>query len=346
MKKSLLLTIFLSLMNVFLPVIASSLMNNQYLFEKTEQNQENIIEEKIHENKSKNAIDDNITFKVQNGDDVIEISMNEYLPGVLAAEMPASFPLDALKAQAVAARSFILYRLANPPSDGVHDTAAICTNASHCKGFTDIMSPDISASLYGAAADIYVEKLCRAVQETDGEVMLYDNKPILAAFHSISGGKTENASDVWGGDVPYLCSVDSPGEEDAKKYESTVVYDAEEYARRLSAAAGKQVTGEPYEFITDIVRSESGGIINANVCGNTVKGTALRTALELNSTDFTVDYDNNDIVIHVKGYGHGVGMSQYGARAMALNGCEYINILTHYYTGAVLKKISQNEFDM
>lgn len=345
MKKSLLLAIFLSLFNVFLPVIISSAKNSAELSDYTDKNQQNEKKIEQDERKTENAIDSSIVFKVQDGENVIKMKMNEYLIGVLAAEIPASFPMDALKAQAVAARSFILYRLANPPTDGVHDNAAICTEPSHCKGYKDILSQETAQSLYGAAAQIYIDKFEKAVSDTDGEVMVYDGGPILAAFHSISGGKTENASDVWGGNVPYLTSVDSPGEEEAKKYESTAVFSIDEYKERLEKLCGEKLTGEAGNWINSVERSEAGGVISAMISGKTFKGTAIRTALELNSTDFIIDIDSAEVVIYVKGYGHGVGMSQYGARAMALEGNDYKEILTHYYNGAALKKIDKNSFD-
>ncbi len=344
MKKSILLACILYLFNVFFPVLFYS---KREIVKIEEKNEQEIAEEKTEdkaENLEKNAYDANITFKVKVGEKVEEMSMDEYLPGVLAAEMPASFPEEALRAQAVAARSFILYRIAHPATDGVHDDAALCTTPSHCKGYVNILDPQTAQSLFGAAADIYVEKLCRAVSDTDGEVMIYDGAPILAAFHAISGGMTENACDVWGGNVSYLTSVESPGEEVAEKFRSVVEYDIATYRDKLATLCDGNALGDnAMEYIQNIERSEAGGIISATVGGTVVKGSALRTALELNSTDFTVELVDDTIIrISVTGYGHGVGMSQYGARAMALEGAGYEEILTHYYTGAVLSKIDEN----
>lgn len=329
--------------SIFLPVLThSSAINAQ-----TEENQNSKItkeEEAVNSpNPKENAYDSALTFKVKVGDEILEMSMDEYLPGVLAAEMPASFPEEALRAQAVAARSFILYRLAHPATDGVHEGAALCSTPSHCKGYVDVLDPEVAEGLFGAAADLYVEKLCRAVCDTDGEVMLYEGAPILAAFHAISGGMTENACDVWGGNVSYLQSVESPGEEAAEKFASVVEYDVETYKQKLAALCGEDALGDnPAEYIQDIQRSEAGGIIRASVGGTEVKGSALRSALALNSTDFSVEFpDEEKVKISVTGYGHGVGMSQYGARAMALEGAGYEEILTHYYVGAVLAKVDE-----
>ena len=345
MRKSILLSFVLCLFSIFLPVLTHTKAENIGTEKKEEPK---LLQEKTPEKTEKpdkNEYDSAITFKVKVGEEILEMSMDEYLPGVLAAEMPASFPEEALRAQAVAARSFILYRLAHPATDGVHDGAALCSTPSHCKGYINISDPEIAEGLFGAASDIYVEKLNRAVSDTDGEVMLYGGEPILAAFHAISGGMTENACDVWGGNVSYLTSVESPGEEVAEKFASVVEYDVQTYKEKLSALCDTDALGEdPAMYIQDIERSEAGGIIRATVGGTQVKGSALRTALALNSTDFTVELSGDGAVVRlsVTGYGHGVGMSQYGARAMAMEGANYEEILTHYYTGAVLAKVDEN----
>lgn len=346
MKKSFLLAAGLCLINILFPVIA------YYSDEKGVKTEENKLEteqiEEIREESAdvKNEYDEHFTFNVRIGDEVRQVCMNEYLPGVLAAEMPASFPQEALKAQAVAARSFILYRLAHPPADGVHDDAALCADPAHCKGWTDILDAETARARYGAAAEILVDKLIDAVRDTDGEVMLYEGEPILAAFHAISGGKTENASDVWGGGADYLVSVESPGEEDAEKFSSLVVYTKEEYRERLETLCGSDTLGDdPETYIQSIERSEAGGVIRAQVGESTVTGTAIRQALSLNSTDFDLTFSPDAVTISVRGYGHGVGMSQYGARAMALGGADYREILEHYYTGAKLARLSLNRIE-
>lgn len=293
--------------------------------------------------KNKNELDASITFKVKTEHGIEKMSMNEYLPGVLAAEMPASFPEEALRAQAVAARSFILYRIAHPSTDGVHDGVPLCTTPSHCKGYVDILDSAVAESRYGAAAVIYTEKLIQAVQDTDGEIMTYEGEPILAAFHAISGGMTENCVDIWGGNVPYLVAVESPGEEIAEKFSSMVEYEIAEYRKRLQSLCSPDTLGDdPTQYITKIERSAAGSVIRACVGDATVKGSAIRSVLGLNSADFTVEIHDGIVSIAVQGYGHGVGMSQYGARAMAMEGSDYVEILTHYYTGAVLSEIELN----
>ena len=345
MKKSLLTALVLSVINVFLPVIVYVNNNNRDLSINNEPIGDVKDDTPEEENKAENEFDKTLTFKVKIGDEIVQMSMNEYLPGVLAAEMPASFPLDALKAQAVAARSFILYRLAHPVSDGVHDGVALCSNPAHCKGYTDISDSTAARELYGAAADIYAAKLKKAAEETDGEVMTYENEPILAAFHAISGGRTENASDVWEEDLAYLRSVESPGEETAEKYETVVEYDASEYRERLEKLAGTALGDDAQNYIKDVERSDAGGVIRAKVGENVVKGSEIRMALGLNSADFTMEFRENSVVIRVRGYGHGVGMSQYGARAMAADGADYREILTHYYQGAELAVLDKNSIE-
>ncbi|MBQ3880480.1 MAG: stage II sporulation protein D [Oscillospiraceae bacterium] len=337
MKKSFLVATVLFLISAILPYFAHKEELKSDITEENEINMEQNEETKDNPEENENESDSSFTFKVCLDGEVQTVRMDEYLPGVLAAEMPASFPLEALKAQAVAARSFMLYRLAHPPADGVHDGAALCNDPAHCKGHIDIENEEIARARYGAAAQIYVDKFRRAVSETDGQVMVYDGEPILAAFHAISGGRTENAADVWGGDAPYLVSVESPGEEDAEKFTTKVSYTIEEYKKRLETLTTSLLSGDADTWITDIERSEAGGVIRARVGGEEVKGTAIRAALSLNSTDFSLDFSPDSVTISVVGYGHGVGMSQYGARAMALGGADYTQILSHYYTGAVLE---------
>ena len=284
----------------------------------------------IEENLPAGSYDSRVKLKVSDGGNVYETYMDEYLVGVVASEMPASFPEEALKAQAVAARSFILYRMEHG-GDGTHPDADICNDPAHCKGYTEV-NDDTPG----------IDRLRRAVEETDGMILLYNGETALAAFHAISGGETENAEDVWGTYVPYLVSVDSPGEEEAAKFSSAAEMDYDIFREKLeSCVPGVKLEGEPDEWIRDIERSDAGGIMTAQVNGTAVKGTVLRTALGLNSTDFYLYFGENSVIINVTGYGHGVGMSQYGAKAMAEDGKNCKEILCHYYTGCKVGNIAE-----
>ena len=271
-------------------------------------------------------------------------SLEEYLPGVVAAEMPASFPEDALRAQAAAARSFILYRTAHPPADGVHDGVPLCNDPAHCKGYIPIEGEAAAAAAFGGNWETALERVRQAAEDTDGVVLTYEGKPALAAFHAISGGRTESAEDVWGSPVPYLIEVDSPGEETAAKYLETVRFDRAELREMLLQAWPDAELGEdPETWLTDIRRTPAGMIQTASLGGIPVTGMELRRLLSLNSADFTLTAREDTVEITTRGYGHGVGMSQYGARAMALSGADWREILLHYYPGCTLSRMESGE---
>ncbi len=266
------------------------------------------------------------------------LSLSEYLEGVVAAEMPALFPEEALKAQAVAARTYTMKKMTSPPAEG-HNGAYLCDNPAHCKAYKPISS---FAAAWDDEKEEYTEKIKRAVSETDGEILLYDGSPISAVFHSTSSGMTENAKDVWGGDAPYLVSVKSEGEEESPHYQEERELAPEEFKSIFVAKYPNASFDEnPENWVTDISRSAAGGIKSLSVGKVSIKGSDVRTLFGLNSTNFTLIYENGKMKFRTRGYGHGVGMSQYGARAMALSGKKYEEILKSYYTGVELGKINQ-----
>lgn len=285
-----------------------------------------------------------VSVMVWQGNQIVEWNLEEYLVGVLAAEMPASFPEEALKAQAVAARSYILHRMANPPRDGVHDGAAICNQASHCKGYYPVTEEGMAEALWGAGAETWLLRLQAAVTATAGEILTYEAEPALAAFHAVSGGRTESAETVWGNAVPYLIEVDSPGEEEARRYRETLLFDRNALKTQLLSAYPEASLGDdPNDWLTDLVRSASGTIMSLRVGGVETDGAAIRSLLHLNSADFSWIVQDDLIEITTLGYGHGVGMSQYGARAMAAEGADYRDILLHYYPGCILETVKNAE---
>ena len=267
-----------------------------------------------------------------------KIPLDEYLAGVVAAEMPALFDEEALKAQAVAARTYTMKKIAASPASE-HNGAAVCANPSHCKAYAPLSE---TAAGWNSDAEKYTEKILRAVAETDGEILLYDGEPITAVFHSTSSGKTENAADVWGGNVPYLVSVESPGDKESPRYEEEKVLSPDEFKKKFSEKYPDAVYDEnPENWISNISRSPAGGVKTLSVAGVAVKGSDFRSVFGLNSTNFTVSYADGELKIKTRGYGHGVGMSQYGAQAMALDGKKYDEILKSYYSGVTLGKIQQ-----
>ncbi len=272
------------------------------------------------------------TLRVLHGGSIEEMTMDDYLLGVLRAEMPASFELEALKAQAVAARTYTLCKMAQGVS-ARHPDADACDDISCCKAYRSAAD---AAADWGASALYYEEKLARAVSETDGEVLLYDGEPVLAVFFSSAAGHTQGAGEVWMQDLPYLQSVESPEDETlVPNYYSSVTFTAQEFRTRfLAAYPSARLDGSARDFITDIERNDAGFVSTLCVGGVTVKGNELRTVLSLRSPTFTVEADEDSLTFHVTGYGHGVGMSQYGANAMARGGSGYVEILEHYFTGA------------
>ena len=244
------------------------------------------------------------------------MALSDYLCGVLMGEMPGSFPLEALKAQAVAARTYTLQRL--------EAGGALSDDPAECQAFCD---PDQAGTKYGEQADAVMEKLRRAVEETDGQVMIYDGTLITATYFSCSGGRTESAQAVWGSSVPYLLSVDSPGEEDADSFESRMELNRSELMERLEI---------PDTEIREITYTEGGGVETMTIGGRSFSGVELRQRLGLRSTNFQIDISGDTVTVDVKGFGHRVGMSQYGAKAMAERGQSYREILAWYYTGAEL----------
>ena len=252
-----------------------------------------------------------------------QMQLGEYLAGVVLAEMPADFEEEALKAQAVVARTYTCKRMEH----NKHGSAAVCTNSGCCQGYRD--SEEYVNS--GGKQDA-VEKIRSAVTGTDGQVLVYSGELIDATYFSCSGGQTEDAVAVWGQDVPYLQSVESPGEEDAPRYTGRISYTPENF-RLLTGISGEGSVGSWFGPVT---YTDGGGVASIRICGETFTGTELRGILGLRSTMFTVSVSDGMIVFETKGFGHRVGMSQYGAQAMAQEGSSYREILEHYYSGTLL----------
>lgn len=266
---------------------------------------------------------------------VVEMTLQDYLVGVVAAEMPASFEEEALKAQAVAARSYTVSRMKeNSQNENLyeqHQGADVCTDYHHCKAF---LTPAERRQRYGANYEQYEQKVEQAVAQTDGQIAVYDQEPIVAVFHSTSSGHTESAQDVWGNDVPYLQSVESPGEEASPRYESEVTVTKEEFVSQLAAASpGIAIEGELEQCVGEMVRSDAGGVESVELCGVSFTGAQVREMFGLRSTHFTIETTPQQMTFHVLGYGHGVGLSQYGANYMAQQGSTWQEIITWYYTG-------------
>ena len=276
-------------------------------------------------------IDSARTLRVLDGDTVTEMTFSDYLQGVLRAEMPASFAQDALCAQAVAARTYTYYKMQNGGNHG--DTADICTDHTCCQAF---LGKDRAADNWGKNAERYEAKIENAVSATDGQVMLYGGAPILAVFHSSSAGETWNSGQVWAQDLPYLQSVSSPEGEGVPNYYSTVELTEAEFREKFLAARPEaDLSGPASEWIQDPV-TDGVHVERITIGGVPVSGPSVRSIFGLRSASFTAEAGDGKITFYVTGYGHGVGMSQYGANAMAEAGSTWREILAHYYTGVTI----------
>ncbi len=256
---------------------------------------------------------------------ICQMDMDTYLTAVVLMEMPVEFETEALKAQSVVARTYALKRFA---SGEKHIGSAVCTDSTCCQGYrseTDYLSNG------GTEEDI--EKVRQAVHATTDQVLTYKGALIEATYFSCSGGMTEDAEAVWGSDIPYLQAIESPGEENASHYTDTVTFSADEFADLL----GAELSGQPGTWMESVTYTAGGGVEMMHLCGIDYSGTVLRQRLGLRSTAFVMTAVGNTITITTKGFGHRVGMSQYGADAMAVQGSTYDEILAYYYRGTQLE---------
>ncbi|MBE6972286.1 MAG: stage II sporulation protein D [Ruminococcaceae bacterium] len=258
---------------------------------------------------------------------VEQLTLADYLWGVVAAEMPASFELEALKAQTVAARTYWL----SQSGASRHEGADICADSGCCQAY---ISRDEARTNWGDKATEYGGRIAQAVAQTDGLCVTYEGKPIQALFFSSAPGSTVDAQAVWGRALPYLVSVDSPEGEEVPNYRSQLTITTGEF-RALVAREfpGADLTGPVSGWLSDFVWEPSGTVSRVKVGGVSMTGGQVRKLLGLRSACFSVSVRGEEMTFHVTGYGHGVGMSQYGANAMARQGKSFRDILGWYYTG-------------
>jgi stage II sporulation protein D len=259
------------------------------------------------------------------------MDIDAYLIGVVLAEMPASFEPEALKAQAVVARTFAWKRCEDADH---HSQGAVCTDSNCCQAYVSIQD---YLNTLGDQEDVDI--ITQAVLDTTGQVLTYQGKLAEATYFSCSGGRTEDAAAVWGSEIPYLQAVDSPGEEWATMFIHRVSFTPAEF----SAALETELSGDPKNWIGEVTRSAGGGVATMEIGSDWYTGVQLRKLLDLNSTSFTILFKNGNFVITTKGKGHRVGMSQYGADAMAVLGSRYQEILAHYYPSTVIDKMDALE---
>ena len=269
--------------------------------------------------------------------EVEQVNLEEYLCNVVSAEMPATFEQEALKAQAIVARTYTIYKILNKK----HDNADICDDSTCCQAW--ISKDDRLAKWEENQRESNWQKICSAVNETSGKIITYENKPIDAFFHSNSGGITEVPVNVWGGTgYPYLQSVETSGENTYTQYASEVTLSQEELINKLKEKYSDiSIDFTNSEDIKILEYTESKRVKTVKFGNHEISGVEARTLFGLKSTNFEISIDGNNIKFSVKGYGHGVGMSQTGADSMAKNGSRAEEIIKHFYTGVEITEVNK-----
>lgn len=302
--------IYLTIMLIGIPALTVLLIKPQ----------ERDIKEKLY------TFEKNTKVRVKrvNEDRIDIIPLEQYLVGVLSGEMPVSYEIEALKAQAVAARTYTLKKM----ETNKYNVFDVVDNTNDQVYLDD----EKIRNNWGQNYEIYIEKIKQAVKETSGEYLTYDGKIIKAFFFSTSSGKTENCKDVFGENLPYLVSVSSIWDENSPSYLDKKTFTKEEFYEKLNL---------PYkeELNIDIKRNDTNSINTITINNTEMKGTDFRYELDLKSTNIDINKLDDKIEITSKGFGHGVGLSQYGAQQLALKGYKYDEILKYYYQGTEFKKI-------
>lgn len=270
-------------------------------------------------NNTTNSSVSEITVYRSNGS-VINLNMTDYLIGVVSSEMPASFNLEALKAQSVLARTYALK---------AKQTGRKLTDTVSTQSYIDI---DQMKNKWGNSFNTYYNKIKNAVENTNGEYLSYNGNYIEALYHSTNNGKTESSLDVFGNYYPYLISVSSEYDKNASSYLRTINMPLDAISNKLGLSLNND------SVISILSYTDGGNIKEININGNNFSGKKVRELLGLRSADFDISISDNNANITTRGYGHGVGMSQYGANGMANAGYSYKDILSHYYPGTTLTK--------
>lgn len=299
----------------------------------------------VSDSAAKNDDVKNIKVYLHSSKKYVTMSMTEYLYGVVAAEMPSYFDSEALKVQAVASRTYTLYKMINISfNSSGHGSAGahICTNSGHCQAY---LSREDAEKKWGKAyADQIFNAVCPAVDATKGQVLLYDGMPIFSAYHSLSYKFTDDVKNVWGGDYPYLKSVSSPEDDSFNGMTANSSFTSAKFKKYITSQSKKaSFSSDPSEWVGKVTLNESGRVDKIIIGGVEFTGREIQSVFGLRAANFTISYDakSDKFTFSVKGRGHGIGMSQYGANLLAQEGYTYSEILYHYYTGV---KIGSYDF--
>lgn len=333
MKKIFIYYILLIFICFAIPIIFTSNFFDKNKEKSKSSEAENTILESTYDYKKYNTIKllHTKTKKVE------KIDLDEYLYGVVSAEMPASFEEEALKAQAVVARTYTIYKIVN--NDGKHDDADICDDSSCCQAW--ISKEDRLSKWDKDDRSDNWNKIVNAVNSTQGKIITYDGKPINAFFHSNSGGETEAPIDVWGGSgYPYLQSVATSGEDAYSQYSSEATFTQKEFKEKIKEVHNDFKIDFEEKDCIKIKEYTDGNRVKTIKIGNLeLSGVEVRNIFGLRSANFKVEMEDNKIKFEVIGYGHGVGMSQTGADSMAKEGSNYEDIIHHFYTNVKIENM-------
>ena len=269
---------------------------------------------------------------------LMTMPLEAYITGVTAAEMPISFPLEARKAQAVAARTYTIHHALHGGCRS--QNADVCTSSACCQAYR---SDEQLRENWGDDYETHIASARRATSETAGEVLLYDGEPIEALYHSASGGQTENVEDVYGNPLPYLRAVMSTAEAGTPRLTGQKTLSRAAFCEKVNARFPEaKLTKKRLEQQVEILETtDSGRVKRIKLGGATATGRQMRSLLSLDSALFTISFSKDEVTFATKGVGHGVGLSQTGANVMAMGGADYRAILTYYYTDVAIGRMER-----
>ncbi len=324
LKNKIFVLLFIFLLIIFIPLLATIKKQQISDIKLSHPHTSNL--------KQSNPLENCFCVKDESTNQIIKIPDREFLYGAVAYEMPALFENEALKAQAVACYTYFCRQRKNAdkeknPSQNYQFTV------NTAKGVTYV-SPEQMKVRWGNNFEKYYQKIKECVDAVFPEVLEEKGDLILAVYHAMSSGKTEKSADVFGGDLSYLTNVESPGDTLSPDYETTAEFSKEEFKQKISSAReNANFSNEPSTWVKDPTRSPAGMVKQIEICKVSMPGTEIRKLFSLRSSNFEIKYDsqNEKFIFTVKGYGHGVGMSQNGAQYMAKQGADYKKILSWYY---------------
>ena len=336
MKKILIYILILICICFSIPIIFTTEFSKRIstnVVQNKESDEKNTIKESTYNYEKYNTI--KLLHKDTNK--VEKINLDEYLYGVVSAEMPASFEEEALKAQAVVARTYTIYKIVN--NDGKHDDADICDDSTCCQAW--ISKEDRLDKWKEEEREEYWNKIVNAVNSTGGKIITYEGEPINAFFHSNSGGTTEAPINVWGGSgYPYLQSVSTSGEDAYSQYSSEAEFTKKEFEEKIKELHSDfKIDYNEKDCIKIEEYTEGNRVKNVKIGNLELSGVEVRNIFGLRSANFEITIEDDKIKFEVIGYGHGVGMSQTGADSLAKEGKTYEEIITHFYTGVEIENM-------